>query len=229
MRHAAIAIFLASCASEIGPGVVRFENKPIVWSVQDRIPFPDKPEERVFTRRYLAFDNAVVEPIDRALAVPAPIPAQNVNALDEVPDSSWFDNRLLRGLTPEEVRIGPLHNSAGNLRPWKIVSTKSGGKSLGFVVEDTLGHQHLLKFDDPDFPEMKTAAGAIVQRLFWALGYPVPIDEVVTFDRSDLIVERMAIRHVGKLVTCEHHGRHRDQQQGQEQADRPARGATHRH
>jgi hypothetical protein len=183
----------SACAHDPEIGRTRFQNVPIVWRVDDRRPIAEKPEERKFHRRYTVLNNAIVEPIDRTLAVPDPVYAQNINALDEVPDSSWFDNRLLRGLTPEEVLVGPRGQSAANLRPWKIVSTKSGGKSLGFVIEDSRGDEHLLKFDSPGFPELKSAAGVVVQRLMWALGYHVPADDVVEFDTSDLILPEDAI------------------------------------
>ena len=35
--------------------------------------------------------------------------ARNINSIDEVPDSSWFTNRVVaRSLTPEEIAKGPL-------------------------------------------------------------------------------------------------------------------------
>ena len=40
--------------------------------------------------------------------VPTQPRAQNVNTIDEVPDSSWFTNRVgARALTPEELVAGP--------------------------------------------------------------------------------------------------------------------------
>ncbi len=49
-----------------------------------------------------------VPPASRALSVPPSLEAVNVNALDEVPDSSWFENRLGRhGMTLDEIALGP--------------------------------------------------------------------------------------------------------------------------
>ena len=38
--------------------------------------------------------------------------AQNINTIDEVPDSSWFTNRILaHPLSPAEVARGPLEGT----------------------------------------------------------------------------------------------------------------------
>ena len=45
---------------------------------------------------------------------PAGIRAQNLNTIDEVPDSSWFTNRIgARPVTAEEVQRGPVRAGAG--------------------------------------------------------------------------------------------------------------------
>jgi hypothetical protein len=175
---------------------VRFENRPIVWRADDRAPFTEKPEPRKLHRRFMVFESSVVDPIDRALAMPEPVPALDVNALDEVPDSSWFDNRLLRGLTPEQVRAGPPADAAENLRPWRVLWKTLRRGSVGFVIEDSRRRRHLLKLDQPGFPEVMTGAGAVVQRLIWALGYHVPVDQVAVFEVSDLILAEDAFEMI---------------------------------
>ena len=51
------------------------------------------------------------ESVRQARAIPAPTPrAGNVNTIDEVPDSSWFTNRILaRPVSLEEASRGPLN------------------------------------------------------------------------------------------------------------------------
>jgi hypothetical protein len=114
----------------------------------------------------------------------------NANALDEVPDSTWFTNRIgVRELSPDEVARGP--NSLGGpdtSAPWKVVSSKVGGQSIGFIIEDARGGRFLLKFDEPHFPVMETATDVLVQRLLWAVGYHVPEDSIVYFERSQLVL-----------------------------------------
>jgi hypothetical protein len=192
-----LALSLTACSHDPTIGPVRFHNVPIVWEVDDRAPLDTKPEERNFHRRLVVLETSIVERLDRTFAVPDRPHAKNVNALDEVPDSSWFDNRLLRGLTPAQIRVGPTAESAENLRPWKVRSTKTGGKHFGLAIADSRGQEYILKFDVPGHPELKSATDVVVSRLLWALGYHVAADDVVEFERSDLILEPDAVEKLG--------------------------------
>jgi hypothetical protein len=113
-----------------------------------------------------------------------------VNSLDEVPDSTWFTNRIgVRELSIEELRRGPnVGPSPFDHRPWTITKAKSGGTSVGFMFEDARGDRFLLKFDTPDRPEMETAAHVIVHRILWACGYNVPEDYIGYVRREELVV-----------------------------------------
>ena len=71
-RVSALLLLVSACAAQPGVGKVRFQNHPIVWRVDDRRSFGEKPEERKFIRRFLTFETAIVEPIDRALSLPKP-------------------------------------------------------------------------------------------------------------------------------------------------------------
>ena len=54
------------------------------------------------------FDGSVYRPAIRTFEIPRPQRAHGVNALDEVPDSTWFTNRIgVRDLTLDELRSGP--------------------------------------------------------------------------------------------------------------------------
>ena len=61
--------------------------------------------------------------------------ALNVNTIDEVPDSSWFVNRILaRGapsMTAEDVARGPDAGRGPAPGPWTIVSGKRRGHHTG--------------------------------------------------------------------------------------------------
>jgi len=68
-----------------------------------------------------------------------PIPrAENVNTLGEVPDSSWFTNRMSqRVMTIEELVRGP--NQLDGPDPsetWVIIDVKSEGITPGFTIRD---------------------------------------------------------------------------------------------
>ena len=52
--------------------------------------------------------------------VPANVRAQNVNTIDEVPDSSWFTNRIgARAITLEELTRGPVVGPAPAASNWR--------------------------------------------------------------------------------------------------------------
>jgi hypothetical protein len=178
---------LSACGgSAIGP--VRFRNDEIVWRVNDRNDVPKKPEERVYVRTLYHTDGYVIRRLTRAMEFQAKRRAQNVNALDEVPDSSWFTNRIgVRDMSLDEIRRGPnAPDGPETHRPWTVTGGKVGGTAVGFVIKDAAGTKYLLKFDDKRGPELETAADIIGQRLIWACGYNVPEDWVVYFRREDL-------------------------------------------
>jgi hypothetical protein len=123
----------------------------------------------------------------RTIAGSAP-ESLNVNTLDEVPDSSWFTNRNgRRRMSIEEIKRGP--NTTDGPAPGKLTVTrgKSNGVTPGFQVRDERGDSYLLKFDPPDYPELSSAAEAISTRLFYAIGYNVPENNVFYFRREQLV------------------------------------------
>ena len=65
-----------------------------------------------------------------------PIPAVNVNTLDEVPDSSWFTNRIgVRDLSLAEIARGPNKFERLDAVDWVVVAGKGpGGFHPGFVA-----------------------------------------------------------------------------------------------
>ncbi len=166
---------LVACATPTRQG--RFVDQPIVWRVNDAQDIPE-PTYRDHT--------TVFDKIVRAVDPPPRKPAQNTNALDEVPDSTWFTNRIACGrLTPEKAIDGPVVSGPPE-RPLTIVEGKIEGASPGFLIDDARGIRYLVKFDTPQNPEQKTAAAVIANRIFWALGYNVPPDHLVFFTREEL-------------------------------------------
>jgi hypothetical protein len=59
----------------------------------------------------------------------------------------------------------------------------------GFLIEDSAGAKYLLKFDPPAYPELASGADVVVSKFFYALGYHVPENYIVRFDRDRLIVD----------------------------------------
>src|SRR5205809_7345934 len=70
------------------------------------------------------------------LGDPTPnVRAKNVNTVDEVPNSSWYTNRLgyRQPLTPEEIAVGPDTTTGPRSGQWTVVSSKTDGISPGFT------------------------------------------------------------------------------------------------
>jgi hypothetical protein len=185
---AAIVLVAGGCAGAHRPFDAR---APIVWEDDDRRSFGPRPEERRSAAVWEAADGLFFRSPARALALETPLPSVDVNALDEVPDSSWFANRTGRAaMTPEEVARGacdldPLEDVAP--QPWTIVAAKPDGAQPGFILEDATGTRFLLKTDDVVQPERATAADAIVAAMLHAAGYHVPCNRVVFFDPDELV------------------------------------------
>ena len=118
--------------------------------------------------------------------------AMNVNTIDEVPESSWFVDRVLSHtgapMTAEDVGHGPGVGRGPAPGPWTVLSSKRQGITPGFTVRDTNGEQWIIKFDPPKYPEMASGAEAVVTRLFHAIGYHVPENTVAVLRRVNLVL-----------------------------------------
>jgi hypothetical protein len=120
--------------------------------------------------------------------------AQNINTIDEVPDSSWFTNRVLgsRPLTAEDVARGPNTGDGPAPGKWTISAGKSDGVTPGFTIIDTAGARWFIKFDPRDYRELMSGAEATVTKLFHALGYYVPENHVTRLRRDMLAIGETA-------------------------------------
>jgi hypothetical protein len=104
--------------------------------------------------------------------------AVNVNTLDEVPDSTWFMNRIgVRDLPLDEIVRGP--NKFANLddvKDWTLVRGKNpGGFQPGFRASHAgdPGQVYQLEVDPPKHPQMASGAEFIGTLIYHALGYHV--------------------------------------------------------
>jgi hypothetical protein len=168
---------------------VRFANRDPVWRVDDRRDVP-RPARAGFPRLLYYFDQFAFRRLTRLMDVPEPRRAANVNSLDEVPDSTWFQNRVgIGALTVDDVRRGPnTDDGPDRSGPWIVRGTKVGGVTVGLVIQDARAHKYVLKFDRKGLPETETAANVIVQRLLWACGFHVAEDSIVRVTRDQLVL-----------------------------------------
>ena len=119
--------------------------------------------------------------------------AQNINTIDEVPDSSWFTNRIYsRPVSLEEITKGP--NTIDGPAPgrWTVTRGKSAGVAPGFTARDEKGHLWFLSFDGRQNPVAPTAAAAVATRLFWALGYNQVETYLTTLRAEDVVIDDSA-------------------------------------
>ena len=112
--------------------------------------------------------------------------SQNVNTLGEVPDSSWFTNRI--GQTPmslQELARGADQRNGPDLSvPWVVLQGKSEGISPGFTIRDGRGDVYFVKFDPLEYPQLATSTEVITSKFFHAFGYNVPENYLVPVRKS---------------------------------------------
>jgi hypothetical protein len=179
------------------------EDRPVVWRADDRRPLTDLPAGRDPFVHWTYWEAGVARPTEYALNFPrlvrrlgAPfgvekdIESVSINRLGEVPNSTWFTNRIgMFPLPPAALELGPNEGRGpSHEAPWRVVGAKTQGVTPGFTIEDANGARFLIKFGPVTAPVAPTAAGVVAQRLLWAAGYWVPEDEIVHFRPEDLVI-----------------------------------------
>src|SRR6185503_11566974 len=132
----------------------------VVWKDVDTKDIPE-PRERPLGYYENIFDAQFAESFRYYTDVPRWIragignrkAAANVNALDEVPDSSWYTNRHhLVPMTTEELVRGP-NQTPPDFRRVIVTKAKLEGVTLGFEVKDAKGNAFVVKLDNKRYPE----------------------------------------------------------------------------
>ena len=206
-RHARLAaglalvtVTLAAALQASDPPARRFYPDDPIWTDPDRTvdagDLPEIPEGDIFDfARNTFLQGSTGERRDT--------PARNVNTLDEVPDSSWFTNRIgRRDLTVEDIVRGPDREgrlqtegaAAGTLdtRDWQVVALKTEGLQPGYRVVDHEGHLWQVEFDPPSNPEMATGAEIIGTAFYHAFGYHVVEVALTNVDLATLKISPKA-------------------------------------
>jgi hypothetical protein len=125
--------------------------------------------------------------------VPSGQRARNLNTIDEVPDSSWFTNRVgARAMPLDELVRGPNTGVPPDPSKWILIREKGAGVQPGFTAIDARGETWFLQFDSPAYPEAATAAVAVATRIFWALGYNQVESFITTFDPKQASIDPTA-------------------------------------
>jgi len=178
---------LTSCATT---GLRRYPLADVMWEDSDQRCFRPMPESFYSPYMWDGADNAFFRPVSEFWLFEPPREAINVNALDEVPDSSWYQNRLSRRLmSPEAVAQVACGESFAIPGPWTIVGGKPDGANPGFHIRDANGARYLLKTEGTIQPWRPGAADTIGAAIYHAAGYWTPCNRVVHFDRDILVVD----------------------------------------
>jgi hypothetical protein len=124
-----------------------------------------------------------------------PIPAMNINTVDEVPDSSWFTNRVLaRSLSDTELTLGAAGSTDGPAPgPWAITASKTKGFAPGFTIRDAKGTTWFIEFDPDGHAEGATGALLVANRLFHAIGYWQAEQHLTVLRPDQLTIESSAV------------------------------------
>jgi hypothetical protein len=164
----------------------RFRDAPPIWRVDDDQNIAEPSAREYDPKEYFA-NIFVIKRVDRLLQIRDEELAGNLNSLEEVPDSTWFTNRVgVRAVSPAEA--AKASDTGGPPRaPLTVIGGKVGGGNPGFLIKDAAGRKFLVKFDTQQNPELQTSVGVIVNRIFWTAGYNVPSDHVFEFRREALL------------------------------------------
>jgi hypothetical protein len=144
-----------------------------------------RPKEYVSPFAWDVAEKTVFRPLVQLFAADLGFEAKNVNAMDEVPDSSWFTNRigvrpfsaedLRKGSCPDEI-LDPEKDPDGS---WVIDQGKPNGANPGFRINIEGKGKFMLKADQAREGEKATGATAIATRLYHAAGWYAACDTVV--------------------------------------------------
>ena len=187
------AILVAASALAAPPSGPRFLPDDPLRVDPDRLPIA-KPAEIDLSNVYDVIENTLQHRPHGDVP-----PAVNVNTLGEVPDSSWFTNRIgTRPMTVEEIVRGATTVGPPDVaQPLTVIASKSGGITPGFTLRDARGNVYFVKFDPAAHPNLSTAADVIGSRFFHAFGYHVPQNDVAYIRREQLRIDPKARVTVG--------------------------------
>jgi hypothetical protein len=181
----ALAVGIGSAAWSAAP---RFYPDDPLWSDDDRAFDASKVVTIEDTNGYDFATNTFGAPGERR-----DVRALNVNTVDEVPDSSWFTNRIGRHDLPvTDVVKGPDRVEAISLDGWAVSGGKPTGLQPGFRMTDPQGQIYQIEVDPPSNPELASGAEVIGTAFYHAIGYNVVDVYPAELDRAALKISEKA-------------------------------------
>jgi len=198
-RYAGVLLGLLAGIVGLLPAQKFHQSDPMKVDDDRLIDVKTKPEELELSDMFDRFGHIFTE-----IGDPNFTEAENVNSLDEVPDSSWYTNRHAKNRMPIEA-LASGANFDGPPDPdvdWWVFRGKSQGVTPGFWVETEDGARFVIKFDPVAVPELATAAETIASKIFYALGYNVPQNYIahVNPERFKIKTDTMVEDSFGDMV-----------------------------
>jgi hypothetical protein len=168
IRRAAALLVLLVGASALFAAQPRFFPDDPLWVDDDAAFDASAAAEQEDSNGYDFVIHTFIKPGDRR-----DVRAMNVNTLDEVPDSSWFTNRIgRREMSIDEIVRGPDRGpSVISMDGWVVSRDKGSGVQPGFRMTDPSGQLYQIEVDPPSHPEMATGAEIIGTAFYHAFGY----------------------------------------------------------
>jgi len=190
---------------------------PVKTEDPDTRPTP-RPEETAESMYWDRVDMSIFHQLEKplnlnwtgrkmgqALGVAGADEADNVNVMDEPPNSSWWKRRhFYDEMSPRELAVGPNEQDSTGVAagpaqsgPWTVTGGKSQGASRGFQIKDPRGDRYLIKLDGPEWPELTSSAEVISTKIFYGAGYHVPQNTITYFSLDQLEVAEDATVRTG--------------------------------
>ena len=219
---AVVAAISTIGAYTTGDPRVRFYADDPIWTDDDAVLDASATVKVEDAGSYDFLVNTFASPGERKS-----VRALNVNTLDEVPDSSWFTNRIGRAEIPlTDLQRGPDRLNTVSLSGWIVSGGKGTGVQPGFRMTTPEGETYQIEFDPPSNPEMATGAEIIGTAFYHAFGYntvevyltELDPDQIVISDKATIFdplvgrkrrLARRDIDQVFKLAARQPNGKYR--------------------
>jgi hypothetical protein len=183
-----LAVVVLACTLPVSGADGRLRVSPPLTVDADDRNIPEPREQRV-SELYAIVYNSWMRHLSAAEKVAAVRDggALNTNAWDEVPDSSWFTNRIGRHMLRFDEICSGLEGQPPETGAWAVLRVEDEGYTPKLRVRDRAGRMYVLKFD-PSSPEKNSGAERISTLVLHAAGYNVPHNTIVSFHSLDFVL-----------------------------------------
>jgi hypothetical protein len=191
-RRLLLAVVLAAgMAGLVRSAEPRFFPDDPIWVDDDRAVDAANVTVIEDSNGYDFVVNTFAEPGERR-----DVRAMNVNTVDEVPDSSWFTNRIgRRAMSIEELVRGPDRFVSISLDGWVVSGGKGTGVQPGFRMKnpkDPIDKTYQIELDPPSNPELATGAEIIGTVAYHAFGYHTVDVYLAELDPAKIVIAKGA-------------------------------------